>query len=147
MKKFFALALALVLCLSLTACGGSASKTIKVGATPAPHAEILEVANSAGEARCADEAKQADLEAELHAKRCNAQADEVQKRREEKMVAQWRMKRLLKMIARVAACLVAAAVFLAVMLDPRWVPVVGCVGIMVFVVMGAIILDRHIKGR
>ena len=44
MKKFFALALALVLCLSLTACGGSASKTIKVGATPAPHCEILEVA-------------------------------------------------------------------------------------------------------
>jgi D-methionine transport system substrate-binding protein len=44
MKKFFALALALVLCLSLTACGGSSSKTIKVGATPAPHCEILEVA-------------------------------------------------------------------------------------------------------
>ena len=44
MKKFFALALALVLCLSLTACGGSASKTIKIGATPAPHCEILEVA-------------------------------------------------------------------------------------------------------
>ena len=44
MKKFFALALALVLCLSLTACGGASNKTIKVGATPAPHCEILEVA-------------------------------------------------------------------------------------------------------
>ena len=44
MKKFFALALALVLALTLTACGNSGSKTIKVGATPAPHCEILEVA-------------------------------------------------------------------------------------------------------
>ena len=44
MKKFFALALALVLALTLTACGGSNDKTIKVGATPAPHCEVLEVA-------------------------------------------------------------------------------------------------------
>ena len=44
MKKFIALILALTLALSLAACGGSADdKTIKVGATPAPHAEILEV--------------------------------------------------------------------------------------------------------
>lgn len=43
-KKVIALALTLVLALGLTACGGgSDSKTIKVGATPAPHAEILEV--------------------------------------------------------------------------------------------------------
>ena len=44
-KKLIALALSLVLALGLTACGGSGSgdgKTIKVGATPAPHAEILE---------------------------------------------------------------------------------------------------------
>ncbi len=44
MKKLFALALAIVLCLSLTACGGGNDKTITVGATPAPHCEILEVA-------------------------------------------------------------------------------------------------------
>ena len=44
MKKFIALILALTLALSLAACGSSADdKTIKVGATPAPHAEILEV--------------------------------------------------------------------------------------------------------
>ena len=44
MKKFIALILALTLALSLAACGGSEDdKTIKVGATPAPHAEILEV--------------------------------------------------------------------------------------------------------
>ena len=46
MKKIFTLVLALALVLSLAACGGSAAedKTIKVGASPAPHAEILEVA-------------------------------------------------------------------------------------------------------
>ena len=54
MKKFFALTLALVLCLSLfAACSnnkdgnndeGTETVTIKIGATPAPHAEILEAA-------------------------------------------------------------------------------------------------------
>ena len=44
-KKIAILILALSLVLSLAACGGkSDSKTIKVGATPAPHAAILEVA-------------------------------------------------------------------------------------------------------
>lgn len=44
MKKIIAIILALTLALSLAACGGSADdKTIKVGATPAPHAEILEI--------------------------------------------------------------------------------------------------------
>lgn len=44
MKKFIAIVLSLVLVLSLAACGSkSDDKTIKVGATPAPHAEILEI--------------------------------------------------------------------------------------------------------
>ena len=44
MKKIIAIVLALTLALSLAACGGKTEpKTIKVGATPAPHAEILEV--------------------------------------------------------------------------------------------------------
>ena len=44
MKKIIAVILALTLALSLAACGGkNDDKTIKVGATPAPHAEILEV--------------------------------------------------------------------------------------------------------
>jgi len=44
MKKLIAIVLVLTLALSLAACGGKADdKTIKVGATPAPHAEILEV--------------------------------------------------------------------------------------------------------
>ena len=45
MKKMIALILALTLALALVACGGTSdSKTVKVGATPAPHAEILEIA-------------------------------------------------------------------------------------------------------
>ena len=44
MKKIIAVILALTLVLSLAACGGNSDdKVIKVGATPAPHAEILEV--------------------------------------------------------------------------------------------------------
>ncbi len=43
MKKFLSLSLALVLVLALLAgCGGKKTTTIKVGATPVPHAEILE---------------------------------------------------------------------------------------------------------
>ena len=46
MKKIIAIALALVLALSLVACGGKTSddKTITVAASPTPHAEILKVA-------------------------------------------------------------------------------------------------------
>ena len=45
-RRIAALALTALLVLGLTACGGGKpdSKTIKVGATPAPHAAILEVA-------------------------------------------------------------------------------------------------------
>ncbi len=42
-KNIVSLVLAIALTLALVACGGGDSKTIKVGATPAPHAEILEV--------------------------------------------------------------------------------------------------------
>lgn len=55
MKKLLALAMALTLCLGLAACGGDTTDastddtaqtgetvTLKVGATPAPHQEILE---------------------------------------------------------------------------------------------------------
>ena len=42
-KKLLALTLAAVLCLSLlSACGGKQAVTLKVGASPTPHAEILE---------------------------------------------------------------------------------------------------------
>ncbi len=48
MKKIIAIALSLVLALSLFAgCGKSDDKTITVGATPSPHAEILEVIKDA----------------------------------------------------------------------------------------------------
>ena len=44
MKKIIALTLALLLVLGLTACASKDDKTITVGATPAPHCAILEVA-------------------------------------------------------------------------------------------------------
>ena len=45
MKKTIAIILALILTLSLVACGGNAdAKTITVAASPTPHAEILKVA-------------------------------------------------------------------------------------------------------
>ena len=45
MKKTIAIILALILTLSLAACGGNAdAKTITVAASPTPHAEILKVA-------------------------------------------------------------------------------------------------------
>ena len=48
MKKIIAIILSLVLVLSLAACGGKKDdKVIRVGATPAPHAEILEVIEEA----------------------------------------------------------------------------------------------------
>ncbi len=44
MKKIIAIVLVLTLVLALSACGAKTDdKTIKIGATPAPHAEILEV--------------------------------------------------------------------------------------------------------
>ena len=44
-KKLFSLALIAVLCLALLAgCGSKKTTTLKVGASPTPHAEILEVA-------------------------------------------------------------------------------------------------------
>ena len=63
-KSYYSLLLALALCLCLTACGGSTSssdssaaantgdsdKVITVGATPTPHAEILNAAKDALEA-------------------------------------------------------------------------------------------------
>ena len=44
MKKTIALLLALIMLLALTPCGSKEDKTITVGATPAPHCEILEIA-------------------------------------------------------------------------------------------------------
>lgn len=108
--------------------------------------QVLQVANRAGEARSADEAQQAEQAVEHHKKVRNEQLSDEQKRREEKAIADWKMKRLLTMLAQVAACLVAAAVFLALILEPKfWVPVVGCLGIMTFVVVGAICIDRHVQ--
>ena len=52
--KIFALSLALILALSLTACGGKKAATLKVAASPTPHAEILN--------QCADILKEQGIE-------------------------------------------------------------------------------------
>ena len=44
MKKIIALALAVLLVIGMTACAAKGDKTVVVGATPAPHCEILEIA-------------------------------------------------------------------------------------------------------
>ena len=110
--------------------------------------QILEVANRAGEARSAEETKQADQEAEHREKmRCHKVSEE-QKRQEERMIEQEKMRRFLVMLMKALSCLIAAGVFLAMLLDPRfWAPVVGCVGNITFVVAGSICIDRYCRRR
>ena len=43
MKKLLSLALAVVMMLSLAACGGKDEKTISIGVTPVPHEEIVRI--------------------------------------------------------------------------------------------------------
>ena len=58
-----------------------------------------------------------------------------------------RIRRHVLLGLRVAACLLAAALFLAMLLDPAWVPVMAYAGIMIFVVVAAIMVDRHFFRR
>nr|WP_326166254.1 MetQ/NlpA family ABC transporter substrate-binding protein [uncultured Oscillibacter sp.] len=53
-KKIFALSLALILALSLAACGGKDPLTLKVAASPTPHAEVLK--------QCVDVLKEQGIE-------------------------------------------------------------------------------------
>ena len=108
--------------------------------------KVLAVANSAGEERSADEAKKADQEKALRAKQLHEKKIEEMERNAAREVERWKLKHLLRMLLKVAACLLAAGVFLVLMLEPAfWVPVVGCVGIMTFVVVGAICIDRYAR--
>ena len=99
--------------------------------------QVLEVANSSGTARTAADAKA-----------CCNQAAEEEKRQREERIARKKMQDLFKTLIRVTACLLAIAVFLALMLDPTfWVPVIGCTGIITFVVVGAISIERYLQRR
>ena len=107
--------------------------------------QVLAVANRAGEVRRSDESQQ-EAARKVRCEKVAAQNNaEALKREEEKADAADKQKRFVKMFLRVAGCLLAALVFLTLMLDPRCVPIVGCLGIMTFIVMGAITLDRHIR--
>ena len=67
--------------------------------------------------------------------RMNAQAAEAEAKAE-------KMRELLWLGLKVFLCGVAAALFLAAMLDPVWVPVLGYGGITFFLVTAAIQIDR-----
>ena len=56
-----------------------------------------------------------------------------------------RERKLLLLAIKVMGCVLAAVVFLAAMLDPAWVPVLGYSGILIFLIMAAIMLDRHFR--
>ena len=99
--------------------------------------QVLEVANRSGTDRNANEAKA-----------CCDYAAEEEKRQKEERIARKKMQDLFKTLIRVTACLLAIAVFLALMLDPTfWVPVIGCTGIITFVVVGAISIERYLQRR
>lgn len=55
-------------------------------------------------------------------------------------------RKLLLLAIKVMGCVLAALVFLASMLNPAWVPVLGYSGILIFLIMAAIMLDRHFRG-
>jgi hypothetical protein len=110
--------------------------------------QVLQVANRSGEEKNNADARQADQEEARRAKELSAKWVEEMERKAQQEIARVKMVNLLKTLAKVAACLVAAAVFLALMLEPKfWVPVIGCVGIMTFIVVGAISIDRFVQRR
>lgn len=108
--------------------------------------QVLQVANRAGEARCAADELWEEQQAELRAGVAREEAEWVEQRKKERLHTKRKMCHLLTMLAKVAACTVGMGVFLALLLDPKlWVPVLGCVGIMTFIVMGAICIDRYCR--
>lgn len=110
--------------------------------------QVLEVANSSGTARMADEAKACWDQAAEEEKRKIERAIEEERRQKEEYLARKRMRDLFRTLLRVAACLLATGVFLALMLNPEfWVPVIGCFGIITFVVVGAISIERYLQRR
>ena len=57
-----------------------------------------------------------------------------------------RVRKILLLTVKVLSCLLAAMVFLAALLIPAWVPVLGYSGILIFLIMAAIIVDRQFRG-
>lgn len=90
--------------------------------------QVLQVANRAGEQRQCEAAEK---------------AREEERREKMRYYALQRRKAMAKMLLRLIGCLLGAGVFVAVMLYPAAVSVVGCAGVMSFVVMAAITVDRH----
>lgn len=108
--------------------------------------QVMQVANSAGMDRDAYEAEKTEREEASRAKELHAKKIEEMERHAAREVERWKARHLLKMLAKVAACMLAVCVFLVLILNPAfWVPVVGCLGILTFVVVGAISVDRYVR--
>lgn len=103
--------------------------------------EILEVANRAGEARRSESAQSFEQEERSRQIRMEEEA------RKEKLriIAEQKRKAMAMMLLRVISCLLAVAAFTALLLVPEAVPVIACAGVMTFVVVAAITIDRHVR--
>lgn len=100
--------------------------------------EMFEVVNS----HASDESKrQADLVAKkvLAAENATAQAKQDRERTTK------RAKTVMALILRLLICTVAAALFVAALLLPSWVPVLCCAGIGACLIVGTIVTDRCIR--
>ena len=103
--------------------------------------QVLEVANRAGEARRTEAAQSVE----------DAEREQIRKREEEvrrekmRIVAEQKRKVMFKTMIHVFACVAAVAAFTSVMLVPKLVPVIGCVGILTFACTCAIVVDRHVR--
>ena len=91
------------------------------------------------------EAERACMRAEKEA----AEAEALKKQQaaeEEKQLEAWRRKQRLNAVMRFIGCLLAIAVFLALLLDTPGAAILGCLGILVFASMAAVTIDRQIRG-
>ena len=104
--------------------------------------EMFEVVNS----HASDESKR--LEDQVIRKMQEEKDASAQAKKKQEQAA-WRRERRTKavcgMILRLLICTVAAALFVAALLLPSWVPVLCCVGIGVCLIVGAIVSDRSIR--
>ena len=100
--------------------------------------EMFEVVNS----HASDESKrQADMVAKkiLAAENASAQA------RQDRERTTKRAKTVMALILRLLSCTIVAALCVAALLLPNWVPVLCCAGIGACLIVGAIVSDRSIR--
>ena len=102
---------------------------------------ILEVANRSGEVRRSEDAQSAEQEERNRLIRMEKEAREEKKR----IIAEQKRKAMAMMLLRVISCLLAVVAFASLLLVPEAVTVIACAGVMTFVVVAAITIDRHVR--